>query len=1028
MLQKRVAQLILSHPKVDLEPLGEFLTKEFMSIEKSSWSLLSLSEEDWSTLRTIREISETSITNNYLSLTLQYIQINAIRIRSLYDIEKTVSHHLIHDQPEEAATTVASLDKYDIHSLFASRLTAALNSHDTDQLLKLFSSKAYTDWFRIRFLYPFVYYFVVTPPDSLLDHHLSYAIPPGHDNEIERAAIRFLLRDEVCFSETLAFKCYLALATHPYDACEILLNHCKLIFSREGHLGDLEHKIIATLETIIPSWKRDFLFELMKQEPIELTTDTNVPRLCNILCMSPTLTDFFTEYLSLVPMSNKYGSIESETCLPLYRVREQRYPPVADYQTLVSLARRYRFIVFGKALKVILASLYMFPRKTVEEEIYELIELTSYVGCFSTFVATSPRAHTALKREFILVKGKNASQVIRSVSETVIKTGQRDDRIWVKQIQWRLMEIEATGKVGDWLNIARFNIDIAPSYISGIDWGWVDDVIAGLRIGPFRGNAAGVYVLFLELLEEPHRGTNRLRIAIEPIAQSSKKMADLLQWLITEYGEDAIAFVRFFLSGDLIMKLRLVDNYTAAISERIAALEVCAKRFKLQGPLLTEEILAQEQQAFTASLIRINVGTNQFEVSWDVLVRDILADHSEEFRAFSVLAKNPVVIDLLSLRSFSFLHQFSIGENREYRTTYTDWAFVSVILATIDGFMKHPSQGIESILSIRIRHGLFEREVLASVKAVRNSRSTEFRGSDLRTFVPFFETDLRNVIQHWLDRFMHQRRPDKPDAIFTFTPSQEEFDELIQDVKKGDTAEEAVRVSVGYLRTSLNSQLIKARTSLINSLYPTLCESIERTRLKLERDKGDIGSLQGIGGLLKSALKVRIEEIQDWFHAGQPMEKFSASLDDIGATVAERYKEEVDRSHLRICSVSKLPVGSLQGHHIRLVYDLWCEAVANAIVHSGLKRSYIRVSTYEDEQVTGLLFSSLCVLQEPIAKKVAGHPYQSMSAKLFREGESGLEKIASLAASVAEQEIEVRVVQKKHSFHIIVPLSPKAAI
>ena len=752
--RKRVAQLILSSPTVDLEPLGDFLSEKFLSIEKSSWSLLSLSEEDWSTLRAFRENPGTSLTGNYLSLTLQYVETNATRIRGMYKVEKTISSNLIHDNALEAAKTVSNLDKYDINSLFASRLTAALNSTDSDQLLKLFSSGTYSDWFRIRFLYLFVYYFVVSPSDSFLDHHLSYAIPPGHDNETERAAIRFLLRDEVCFNETLAFKCYLALTTHPYDACEILLNHCKIKLAKDGSLGNAESEIIQTLDDIVPSWKKDFLFALMKGESIGHTLETNVPRLCTILDTSPRITEFFTRYLSLEKMSEEDGSIESDLCSTLYRLRDQRYPPVPDYQTVVSLARRYRFMTFGKALKVILSSLYMFPRKSPEEEIFELIDLTCYAGCFSTFVATSPRAYSALQKGFFRIGGKNTSQLIQYISSRIEETGECDDRMWIKRVQWKLMAFEATGKIKDWLDTARFNIDVAPSYISGIDWRWVDKVIAALRIDPFRGNSAGVYVLLLELLEQPNRGTNRLRIAIEPIAQSSRKVDGLLEWLINEYGEAATAFVRFFLSGDQIMKLRLADNYTAAISERIAALELCGKRFKLRGPLLTEEILAQEQTAFTASLIRINVGTNQFDVSWDVLVRDILADHADEFKAFSVFAKNPVIAEVLSLRSFSLKHQFSIGEVKEYRTRYIDWPSVSVILAAIDAFMRHPSQGIESILSIRIRHGLFEREILAAVKAVRNAQSTGINGSDLRTFVPYFETDLKNAIQQWIDRYM----------------------------------------------------------------------------------------------------------------------------------------------------------------------------------------------------------------------------------------------------------------------------------
>ena len=1022
ILRKKVAQLLLSSPTTELEPLGAFLSQTFFNIKKKSWSLLPLSDEDWGILRAFRKSSGSTLTANYLSLTLQYIETNKSRVSDMYEVERKVSSDLIHGRNVEAANAILNLDKCDINSLFASRLTAALNSHDSEQLLKLFGSSSYSDWFRIRFLYPFVYYFVVCPSDSFLDHHLSYAIPPGHDDETERAAIRFLLRDEVCFKESLAFKCYLALTTHPYDACEILLNHCKCEFSKNGSLGDMECTIIDTLDSILPNWKKDILFEIMRGGLVEETPNASAPRICRILETSPEITEFFAQYLSLGRMSMADGPIALDLYSQLYRLRDQKYPLIADYQTVVNQARRYRFLTFGKALKVVLSSLYMFARKSTKEELIELVDLTCFNGGYSAYVATSPGGHTALQKGIICVAARSSDEFMEFVSSQVEEQRECNDRNWIKCIQWKLICIEATGKVQLWLETARRDINVAPNYLSGIDWHWVDDIISAVRIGPFRGNSAGVYVLFLEFLERSNRGTNRLRIAIEPIAQSSQTVGELLRWLIKEYGENAIAFVRFFLSGDLIMKLRLADNYTAAISEQIAALEMCAKRFKLESPLLTEEILTQEQQAFTSSLIRINVGTNQFEVSWDILVRDILADHSDEFKAYSALATNPEMAKVLSLRNFSFSYHFSIGESKEYRTRYVDWASVSVILTTIDSFMKHPSQGIESILSIRIRHGRFERELLTAVNTVKVSRSTGIKGADLQTFVPHFESALASAIQTWLDQYMHERRPDKPDAIFEFAPSQRQLDALLKKVRETNNVEEAVRQTVNYLRETLDAQLKAARRQLIDSLFPVLCQCVDGTVDNIEKDTREVASPRQIAKVIKSTLEVRVKEMREWFQMSRSDDALSVSLNDIGATVSERFKDDVDRSNLRISVRSNLPTRPVQGHHIRLIFDLWCEAVANAISHSKTRRSYIKVSALRSTEKRGVVFSSLCAPDSSSKRVIKGHPYQSMSDKLFNEGASGLEKIASLAASVVEQPIEIEVVRKSRSFHVLVPL------
>ena len=61
--------------------------------------------------------------------------------------------------------------------------------------------------------------------------------------------------------------------------------------------------------------------------------------------------------------------------------------------------------------------------------------------------------------------------------------------------------------------IVRRDIRIAPSFLTGIDWKWLDDVIPVGLAPVWRGREAGAYALLLRQVEDRQRDSTILRSA-----------------------------------------------------------------------------------------------------------------------------------------------------------------------------------------------------------------------------------------------------------------------------------------------------------------------------------------------------------------------------------------------------------------------------------------------------------------------------------------------------------------------------------
>jgi hypothetical protein len=1016
-LRLKIAETVVARKDI-VEMLPDFLGKELFDLDNRTWVNLALTDKDWPFITKLRSASGKRFDHSYLNLTLSYIVANAKRVTELYNKEAKISELLIKSNLDGADAERQQLDEKDQQSLFSYRLTCALHHLQKDDLISYFSAVQYSAWTRKRFLYPFIYFFINRPADEFLDHHLSQVLPPGYENQQERAVIEFLLRDELAYEASLSFKCYVGLTAHPYDACEILLNHCEADYCRNGRLGQLEQLAVTMLTDIVPASRRVMLPALFgKEEDVTSLRDDCDPD-PNSSIPNAALKPYIRSLLGNTPLSADPETDLGKVILAAIRVRHARYPTVRDYDLVVTFARAYWFTAAGRFLGAFLTALFLLPRREKTYELREALRLVGICGGVTPLIATAPRVYLHLNDrmppcDFALLKAH--VELLGSLPS------RREDRLWFNQIHFELSALEHSGHFKIWLQKVFDSLPVMPLYLTGIDWSWFAGVLEFVRIGPFYGSPAGIYSLLLQHVEGRKKDTNYLRFAIEPVAKKTGTLEAFLDWAFEEFADKAVALIRYCLVPDMLLWLRLESNYVAALSSRMRAIETCARKFGL-GALLTEEVIIQERKAYTAALLAINVGANQFEISWEILKKDVALSQGDVYNAYLTFRGEEKSQALLTSAKFDADYTFAIGQTAKYQIVNSDWPLFNVIVGMIDIFMEHPSQGIESILAIRIRHNSLRREYLAAVAQVRRSNIPGVTGSDRQYIVPKFDASIGRAIQAWVDMYMHQKRHAKPMAAFDFVPDQRDMEHLIEQCREHSDFGQTFDIVSRWIKTRLNLQLQNARSLLSKNLRSSIDGEVKAQIAAIQRDEPHIHSVADIGLALLAALNQQTDKLAEWFAMPTTVGS-NVAIADLHLAVSERFQSEIETGALSLGRPSSNFEVVVAKEHVRMVYDLWCEAIVNVSAHSNIKKSLVRIGRFADGKYTGLVFSSTRKGTDVDQRDVAGHPYTSIHDSLFREGESGLPKIASLSASIVGSSVVVRALKRRGYFHLIVPIS-----
>jgi len=1028
-----VFQAIIDRKDEKLPPITGFLGKTFFSLQNRGSTgraeairpldAAPFMPRDWPILEKLIANRSQSLSNIYLRLATDYIQSNTESVQRLSEIEAAIAPAVLAVDGARITQVFESMDKRDKQSLFTFRLYGAFNTHARQTIADYFANNRHSDWVKQRLLYPLIYHALNIPKERDFIHVISQVLPGGPQAAAEKAVVTFLLRGGFDKKYSLAFKCYIGLICHPFDTLDIINSHFEELVASQVCPPSEQLLMLRELAKTTGSQRLNALLRHIDGPAYNYSTAPTKLPICERLQLNEQASKFFESFVSLSDAPDaehpKLGLFES-----LKRLRWDRYPRTEDFSNVVANAQQFSFCEVGRFLETLLTSIYMVERNTPKAEILNLQRQLEYFGAVTPYTLCSPRGAVANNQG---VFGKRDQ--IEAAVEIDLKSLKPDllSRWWLKRFHWQQRVHERDLNIAGWLKAVRTTIPLSgnSTFLSGLDWQWLQEVIDALRIKVFSGNPDGIYVLLMRAMETRQREPNVLKLALGPLVPPEGGLAAFVTKLIEVFGENATAFIRYFLTPPMIMKMKLEDNYTAALSERLNALDRVVAKYGLNDEILTAVQYELEARALTNALTFMAVGAAQFEVSWDTYLADAEVAASDSFVAFEAFNKTYNALPILTDANRTTAHIFSNTQVQEYEFRNRDWPLVNTITEVIDVFLSSPSYGIEAILAIRIRHDTLRRE-LATVFAENRKLSIAYvPNSEKKKILDAIETSVTTVLQDWIDAYMHTPRGSKR-GLFNFAPTQDEMTMLVKQLAGSQTLVDIAALTIAFVRRRLEESLVEARNNFA-VLTAQIMTAISATKDNLIND-GSVGcdSANAVAAVISNSLSHRCDELLGWFQIPTENRKKGLNYEEICRAVEGKFGRETTSGELVVrFEAPRLSSHVLPPALIRPAFDLWSEIFMNAIKYGPPANAVIRVSEFTEADSWGLRFSSKCEPPDVYSHEFSASP-TTANEPMLRTGKSGHSKVAALAAVLAAEQTTIGVFKRQKTFHVLVPLGRRA--
>lgn len=1011
----RILTRLISHDGT-LGQIPQNLWSRLLTL-RDGWKVLDLRERDWDVISQLDSVSKEK-TVSLVCIAKQYIIQNKRNVNALIDATSIYSNYILGLEDSRLVGILDRISEIDKQSVIIYRFYGLRHQDNHEKYMDYLRGRHSSRWLRTRLASPLLYHTLNTPSNSYLDTFMSYMMPQDSTGGVERGFVRHILRDDLSIDRSIAYRAGTALYCHPYDALESFTNYFEIKIASRKPLDEIEKDLLRDLSFEFPSSRINRLNNYLSalgdpgifSGPSE--TITSLP-----MSIQNTL-NLFVDPKSVAPLID---DLPTEAWRALARMRWSRYPEAADFEAVTLFSRTYIFLEAGRLMEALATSMYMLPRDNELMELRHLMRLHEAVGQTTAYIWGAPRGDALMDIQkdgdprFWLGADLRAGAALT-------KRLDAEDRTWFHAVHWELRRPQKNMHVTNWLAVIRRHFTVRPRYLTGVDWSWVDRMIPLVRIAPFMKTSDGPFALLLRDIEEQQKDSTLLRTAIEGLA-SSARSDEFVSRLISEYGKDAIAFVQYFLTAEMIMLLELAPNMTAALSERITALETCVTRFGF-SELMSEDELKGEQETLTSSLMLLRVNSSQFDVPWANIKRAAVTKQRDNYQAHKALVGGDRTLSFVTDSAFLYSHAYPNGHKVDYLLRSNSATLYLFVLGVIDSYYEHPTYGIEAILSTRFRHDTMRREFVEIFEKVKKYHIPGVMPQEQDYIVGRLSMVCLEEVDAWLQVKMHTRRIDHEAAPFDFAPTDHDLSELHDAVDNAGDLDSAIDVIIDWIIRRLDQGLFDARKSFVDDLWPMIepeflrqCEAIQNEY------RTDPTVMRAVSTAVSDAFHRQAALLSEWFIRTDPDEQSALSFGQIKRAVDGRFEREVQAGQVSIrlpdTDLAETPVIS---EHVKLLFDLQSEIVRNALKHSGLNETYVRITRFRTDHQEGFIFSSTACQAVGCAWFVQGDPFTSLHDALFREGNSGLVKIAALAASVFGDTVSLKAVRKARSFHLVVPL------
>lgn len=332
-----IVRRLLDDEQAILAPLSGFNRDRLFALASGTWSLFAFSDRDWEVAQRLRNSQSPQLEANMLRMLSAYVAANADAVRKLYALNATISTRILAASAPDLAPGTDLLSASEMQSLFAIRVECALRqaSADTirDRLREIFTS----GWSRVRLLYPLVYHFVNRTPSAGLDGFLSYVMT-GKEHAAETETIKLILSDEAARHENLAFKAYVGLMGHPFDACEIALDHIEYELGRDREIPEHLAAFLREAAELFPETRAERLHRSSAPGALPLTEHVETGGLAEWIDLPQEELELYARFAHVGAYDPGPAPLETDVDRPraiLGRMRASEYPIPADFARIV---------------------------------------------------------------------------------------------------------------------------------------------------------------------------------------------------------------------------------------------------------------------------------------------------------------------------------------------------------------------------------------------------------------------------------------------------------------------------------------------------------------------------------------------------------------------------------------------------------------------------------------------------------------------------------------------------------------------
>lgn len=999
--------------------LTAYLRDRLFALPASGWQAFAFTPRDWRIAEALISSRIGGLDRRMLEMVLAYVASNQPAVAKLYAMSDLISSRLLKLEAQELAPGTDHFSSSEAQSLFAFRVLCATHSTSAaDMKRELETRLARAGWCRSRLMYPLINLISNQRSPNDLDDFLAY-FAIGDETPEEMLALKLLLSDTDARDAPLAFKLYVGLMGHPYDACEMLLDHAEFAIVRGEPMDESLAAALRCLAGMLPGTRAERIGRLVGAVP-EYVRDT--PSGCRMLHAAdtygcgPAELDILTRFVSLKPFEHVHVTGSDRPLTILANMRCAEYPDPEQFQQVVSSRSAWSFVDGGRIIGALLRSIYMVDRAPYDLEARDVLRLFSLYDMVNPMLASAPSAVSLLRRLAATSDTAYPDAIEGEGEAEISRRSPLLQRLWINELQWRLRRLEDEGRIKAWLSLVRSDARVRPLFLTGINWPWVEQIIDVQRLKPFRSFDGAYLLLLMEM--EANSDPLRLKLVLDGLL-AGMGIKDIVATLLDEFGDKAPAFLRRYLTVSTLLASGLAANHFAALDTRLKAIEEAVKQLNF-GPLLTKEDWEEETRLLTTELLLLNVNAGKFEVPWATFRKDELDRHKDLHAALRNInaGVNPDMLSSL----VETPKVFKNGRKVQYKYRRGAGLLFQLIVQVVEDFLDHPAFGLEVILSGRFRHNNVLQELQAALAGVEAMDVPPVTESNRRTLARAYRPALERHIFDWCTRRMHSASEDRPEALFDLVPNPEEMADLIADCSTLENFSEMVDVITVWLKNKLRAQVAAAAQAFVGDLRTVLTiafEEVQQAQIEAATNVYRHEDVRRIHNASITAVLRRVEALASWFDGVDTTTADRVSLVQLGHAVERLFenvlpgKRLVTEPDLLSASVSFAPGA------VKVAFDLVRELAFNALKAG--PPGEVQLSMREIPGSEPLTYEFENEISDPKVVDgegvVLGHRYDNPFDALVDDRNSGRFKIAASAATLVGSDTSIawRIVQGRYA-------------